>query len=200
MTGLRSRCHAAGPLITERQLETKGAQDAEAELYRGLAEGITFEDLIEVRAPLPTLMTYVSRDQYLCLQGAREAYREAKVAFKALGKEDFLEIAEDDSKHWMTPKIRLAIYSFFMKHFNIPGDPSEVEAEILSNEELKVTPTGQISTFLGGDMIFDVNKKESEKLIENLEKSRKNVDNHLGEVQHKAKELSGLCKAWKEHG
>ncbi len=40
---------------------------------------------------------------------------------------------EDDSKHWMTPKIRLAIYEFFMKHFNISGDPSEEEAEILSS-------------------------------------------------------------------
>ncbi len=73
--------------------------------------------------------------------------------------------SEDDSKHWMTPKIRLAIYSFFMKHFNISGDPAEVEAEILPREELKVTPTGQISTSFGGDMIFDVNRKETEKLI-----------------------------------
>ena len=88
-------------------------------------------------------------------------------------------LVEDDSKHWMTPKIRLAIYSFFMKHFNLSGDPAEEKAEILSQEELKVTPTGQISTSLGGDMIFDVNRKETEKLIENLEKSRKDIEKHL---------------------
>jgi len=179
---------------SRRQLETKGAQDAETELYRGLAEGITFEDLIEVRAPKPTLMTSVSRDQYLCLQGAHEAYQEAKVAYKALGHEDYLEIVEDDSKHWMTPKIRLAIYSFFMKHFSISGDPSELEAEILSKEELTVTPTGQLSTFLGGNMIFDVNKKETEKLIENLEKGRQDIENHLIDVQCKAIEISGYVK------
>ena len=175
-----------------RLLETKGGQDGESIFFHGVAEGITFEDLLEVRAPKPTLMTFVSRDEYLCLQGAREAYSEAKMAYNALGHEDNLEMVEDDSKHWMTPKIRLAIYSFFMKHFNIPGDPAEKEAEILSQEELTVTPTGQISTSLGGDMIFDVNKKETEKLMENLEKSRKDIDNHLVDVKVRAKEISGF--------
>jgi cephalosporin-C deacetylase-like acetyl esterase len=178
--------------VSRRQLETKGGQDAETGFYRGVAEGITFEDLLEVRAPRPTLLTFVSRDEYLCLQGAREAYNEAKNAYEILGHADNLKMVEDDSKHWMTPKIRLAIYEFFMKHFNISGDPEEQEAEILSEKELTVTPTGQISTFLGGEMIFDVNKKETEKLIENLEKSRQNIENHLKTVQIKAKEISGF--------
>ena len=178
--------------VSRRQLETKGGQDAETTFYRGVAKGITFEDLLEVRAPKPTLMTFVSRDEYLCLQGAREAYTEAKMAYDMFGQADNLEMVEDDSKHWMTPKIRLAIFSFFMKHFNISGDPAEEEAEMLSEEELKVTPTGQISTFLGGEMIFDVNRKETAKLIENLEKSRKDIEQHLNTVQIKAKEISGF--------
>jgi cephalosporin-C deacetylase-like acetyl esterase len=176
---------------SRRQLETKGAQDAESEFYRGVAMGITLEDLLEVRAPKPALLTFVSRDEYLTLQGAREACNETRKAYNIFGKDENLEMAEDDSKHWMTPKIRLAIYSFFMKHFNLSGDPSEVEAEILSQDELIVTPTGQISTFLGGDMIFDVNRKETEKLIENLGKARLDVQKHLATVQVKARELSG---------
>ena len=174
------------------QLETKGVQDAECSFINAVAEGITFEDLLEVRAPKPTLMTAVSRDEYLNLQGAREAFAEAKIAYKAFGAEENLAIVEDDSKHWLTPKIRLAIYSFFMKHFNIPGSPEEVEAEILPAEDLKVTPTGQISTSLGGDMIFDVNKKESTKLIEDLESSRKNIEKHLDKVKVRAKVISGF--------
>ncbi|MEI6048730.1 MAG: alpha/beta hydrolase family protein [Bacteroidota bacterium] len=178
--------------MNRRLLETKGSQDGESLFLNGVAEGITFEDLLEVRAPKPALLTFVSRDEYLCLQGAREAYNEAKMAYNTLGKEDNLEMAEDDSKHWMTPKIRLAIYQFFMKHFNISGDPAEEEAEILSQEELKVTPTGQLSTSLGGDMVFDVNKKEAEKLVEDLEKSRKDIEKHLSEVKVKAKKISGF--------
>ena len=180
-------------IATRRQLETKGAQDAEATLLHSIAKGITFEDLLEVRAPKPALMTFVSRDEYLCLQGAREAYREAKMAYGMFDRKDNLEFVEDDSKHWLTPKIRLAIYTFFMKHFNISGDPSEEDVEILSAEQLTVTPTGQISTSLGGEMVFDVNKTETLKLIENLEQSRKNIAKHLNTVQLKAKKISGYA-------
>jgi dienelactone hydrolase len=183
-----------------RQLETKGTQDSETVFFRGVAEGITFEDLLEVRAPKPTLMTFTSRDEYLCLQGAVEAYREARKAYEAYGKEDDLEIVEDDSKHWMTPKIRLSIYTFFMKHFNLPGDPAEDEVEILSAKELTVTPTGQISTSFGGEMVFDINKKETEKLIENLEKSRKDIEKHLSTVRRKAKEISGYAAPGNDDG
>jgi len=175
-----------------RQLETKGAQDGEASFIHAVAKGITFEDLLEVRAPKPTLMTFTSRDEYLSIQGAHEAFSEAKMAYKAFGLEDNLKMVDDDSKHWMTPKIRLGIYSFFMKHFNISGDPTEEEAEILSPEELKVTPTGQISTSFGGEMVFDVNRKETEKLLQNLEKSRKDIEKHLSDVKLKAKEISGF--------
>lgn len=176
---------------SRRQLETKGGQDAEAEFYKAVSEGITFEDLLEVRAPKPTLLTFVSRDEYLSLQGAREAWRETKGAFELLGKPENLVMVEDDSKHWMTSKIRLAIYEFFMKHFNITGDPSEKEADILTPEELTVTPTGQIATYLGGDMIFDINKRETIPLIEKLEKSRADIGAHLSEINDKAIQISG---------
>ena len=177
---------------SKRLLETKADQDGESVFYHGIIKGISFEDFLEVRAPKPTLMTFVSRDEYLSYQGALEAFAEAKTAYSAFGSENNLEIVDDDSKHHMTPKIRLAIYSFFMKHFNISGDPAEIEAEILPQEELKITPTGQISTSYGGDMIFDVNKKETAILIENLENSRKDIENHLSRVKVKAKEISGF--------
>ena len=177
---------------SRRLLETKGAPDAEAILFHGMVNGITFEDLLEARAPKPTLLTFVSRDEYLCLQGAREAYVEAKNAYQAFGKNENLEMVEDDSRHWMTPKIRQAIYAFFMKHFNLSGNAEEVEAVILSKEELTITPTGQVSTYLGGNMIFDVNKRIAEKLMVNLEKSRKDIEKHLNTVQIKAREISGF--------
>jgi cephalosporin-C deacetylase-like acetyl esterase len=179
---------------SRRQLETKGGQDAEAEFYEGLKEGITLEDLLEVRAPKPTLLTFTSRDEYLSLQGARDARKEAQKAFKALGKPDNLAMVEDDSKHWMTLKIRQSIYSFFMSHFNVPGDTMEVEAEILTPEELTVTPTGQISTFLGGKMIFDLNKEETAPLIDKLEKSRVDIADHLYAVRNRAIEISGYIE------
>jgi len=177
---------------SRRLLETKGAPDAEAVLYHGTAKGISHEDLLELRAPKPTLLTFVSRDEYLCLQGAREAFRETKRAYETLGRPENLEMVEDDSKHWMTAKIRLAIYAFFMKHFNLTGDPAEAKAEILMPEELQVTPTGQVSTFLGGALIFGDIEKETSRLVRDLEQSRMNIGPHLQRIVAGAKELSGF--------
>ncbi len=178
---------------SRRQLETKGVQDAETVFIRGLAEGITFEDLLEVRAPKPTLLTFVSRDQYLSIQGARESFREAKKAYAILGSADHLALVEDDFEHWMTPLIRSKIYAFFMEHFDLPGDPAEEEVDLLSAAELTVTPTGQISTSVGGDMVFDVNGRETERLIRDLEKSRGDMARHLKAVMASAKHISGYA-------
>ena len=172
--------------------ETKGTQDPDSFFYRGLEEGISLEDLLEVRAPVPTLMTFTSRDQYLSIQGARDAYQEAKKAYKAFGKEDNIQYVEDDYKHWLTPKIRLAIYSFFMKHMDVKGDPAEVEVEFLSVDELQVTPTGQVSTWLETENVQSINASETQALLNDLYGSRQNISSHLAKVSDKAKELSGF--------
>jgi dienelactone hydrolase len=179
------------PTAYQALIQKKGVQDAETIYIGGLAEGITFEDLIEVRAPKPTLMTFTSRDEYMLLQGARDAVKEAKNAYKAYGKENNVQLVEDDFKHWMTPKIRLKMYDFFQEHFNLPGDSAEEKLDLATAEDLKVTPTGQIATYKGGKMIFDLNKEEAEPLIRNLGQSRQNIDQHLRTVVVKAKKISG---------
>jgi dienelactone hydrolase len=179
------------PLTYETELETKGIQDAENTLIGGITKGITFEDLIEVRAPKPTLMTFTTRDENMPFQGARNALKEAKKIYKVFGKEDNVQLAEDDAKHSMTPKIRLAMYAFFQKHFNLPGDTKEEKTDLPTVQELTVTPTGQMATYKGGKMIFDINKEVTEKLLINLEQSRKNIPEHLNKVKIKAKQISG---------
>ncbi|MFC1538460.1 alpha/beta hydrolase family protein [Candidatus Latescibacterota bacterium] len=173
------------------EIETKGAQDAEADFYHGLLKGITLEDLLEVRAPKPTLMVCTSRDEYISIQGVHEAYDETLSAYKAFGKEINLEITEDDTTHALTKKNNEATYAFFQKHLDLPGDPTDEEVEVLTLEELTVTPTGQISTYLNGKFIFDYNKKDTEKLLEKIDESRKNNKEHLANVKIKAQELSG---------
>ena len=181
-------------------LETKGIQDAEGTFIGGAAAGISFNDLIDVRAPKPTLMTFTTRDEYLTIRSAYEAFDEAKRVYMSYGLGENLQFSEEDSKHWMTPKIRYDIYSFFMKHFNLQGNPEELEADIFSQEELRVTPTGQIFTSFGGDMIFDVNKNETVKLVAELDRSRKNIDKHLNQVKIEAKEISGFITPSGEAG
>lgn len=189
------RIKAAAPYnwaVYDRWLmETHGEQGAETYIYHGLLHGITFADLLEARAPKPTLMIKTTRD-YLPIQAAREAYSEIMKAYKAFGKEEYLELIEDDAEHQFTRKNNEATYAFFQKYLDLPGDPAEAEAEMISREELKVSPTGRVSTYFSdAETISSLNKKETEPLIRNLVESRKDIRAHLEKVRQKSIELSG---------
>ena len=176
---------------TRRHIETKGSVDAESVLMHSVKNGITLEDLFELRAPKPTMLTFTTRDQYLSIQGAREAFQEAKKSYEAFGKGENLVMVEDDFKHWMTPKIRSAIYAFFLKHFQLSGDSTEEKVEILTEKELNVTTTGQAVTSKGGKIIFDVNKDLSKKHLDRLDESRRSNPQHLKDIVQSAKTISG---------
>ncbi|MEA1996516.1 MAG: acetylxylan esterase [Gemmatimonadota bacterium] len=193
-SALDLRVKAAAPSCyltsARRLLEAIGPQDAEHNFYRGIAEGITSAELHMLRAPLPTLMVTTTRDYY-SIQGARETFREVKRAYKALGKKENLEMVEDDSEHGNTRKNNEARYAFFQKVLDWPGSPVEEDLPSLEKEELTVTPTGQVSTYLDGETVFSINKKETEPLIEKLVESRKDITKHLDKLRKEAKKLSG---------
>jgi hypothetical protein len=128
----------------------------------------------------------------LTIHGARNSYQEARKVYKTFGQESLIQFVEDDYKHWLTPKIRLAIYSFFMEHLNVIGDPAEEDVEFLSADELQVTPTGQISTWLKAENVQSINAKETKVLLDNLEESRQDIPNHLEKVRTDAIRLSGF--------
>jgi len=188
------RIFAAAPecYITnfKRLLQSVGPQDAEQNFYHGIASGIDHPDLMEVRAPKPGLLITTTRD-FFSIQGARETYKEVKKAYKAFGKKDNWAMVEDDAPHQSTKKNREAMYAFFQKHLNLPGNSADEQVELLTPEELKVTETGQVSTSLGGETVFTINKSETEELLQKLENTRDNLSTHLPAVQKSAKELSG---------
>ncbi len=174
-----------------RLLESIGAQDGEQNMYHAVANGITHADFLEVNAPKPILIAACTRD-FFSIQGARETYREVMNAYSAFGKEENLTKVESDSVHGYTIKNEEAIFAFFQKTLDLPGSPKFEKFDVLTKEELNVTPTGLISTSLNNaKMLFDVNRDEAVKKIASLENSRKNVEEHLIKVRQKAEELSG---------
>jgi len=190
------RVKAAAPAcyITgfRRLLESIGPQDAEQNFYHGVAESITHADLLEVRAPKPTLIVSTTRD-FFSIQGVRETFHEVQKAYRAFGMEDHIDMVEDDYGHGYTPKNRKAIYAFFQKYLDLPGDTKDEPVEILSHDELTVTSTGQVSSSLGGESVFSLNKKDAERLIDRLDESRKAPEKHLQKARERAIELSGYA-------
>lgn len=188
------RIYAAAPenYITNftRLLQSIGPQDAEQNFFNGIVSGIDHPDLLIVRAPRPALMITTTRDMF-SIQGARETEEEVDMVYKAYGKEQNFRRVEDDAAHASTKQNREAMYAFFQEHLNNPGNPGDEEVTILTKEEVQVTRSGQVSTSLGGETVFSLNRKEA---MENSDKLRSGGD-YSGQLPARltetAKQLSG---------
>ncbi|MBM1104561.1 acetylxylan esterase [Aurantibacter crassamenti] len=191
------RIRAAAPecylTSMEYQLKSQGPQDAEQNFSKSIALGLDHADLLEVRAPKPTLMITTTRDIF-SIQGARDTYHEAQKAFKALGQEDNIAMVEDNAGHKSTLKNRETMYAFFQKHLDNPGNSKDEEVSFFSVEELHVTKTGQLATSLQSDFLFDINKNLSEANKASLEEKRSNLDRHMQGLKQKVNEVSGFVK------
>jgi dienelactone hydrolase len=164
LAAMDPRIRAAAPecyLTTyDKLLRSNGPQDAEQILTGMLAKGLDLGDLVEMRAPRPTLMVTTTRDMF-SMDGARELFDEAKKAYKALGAESNLNRVEDDAPHASTQKNREATYAFFQKHLNNPGSSADEKIPAFRAEELNVTPTGNVFTALKGETLFSLNQKRA---------------------------------------
>jgi len=195
ISALDDRVTASAPAcyITSyrRLLESIGVQDGEQNLYDGLANGIDHADYIEVRAPKPTLIMANTRD-FFSIQGSRETYDELKRVYTIFGEPGNIEIFEDDHGHGYTKKNREAMYAFFQKHLGMPGSAAEEEVNFSTEQELQKTVTGQLANSLGGETIFDINRKEAEVLISRLQAKREASPSASAGIINSAKKLSGF--------
>ena len=173
-----------------RLLQTIGPQDAEQNMSDAISRGIDHGDFLLVRAPKPALMITTTRDMF-SIQGAMETEKEVAAIYKSYGQEDNFSRIEDDAPHASTQKNREAMYAFFRKHLNNPGNSNDEETQPFTPDEVRVTATGQVSTSLGGETVFSLNRKETEKLVHKLQVSRGDLTRHLPDVLNSAKKLSG---------
>lgn len=176
-----------------RLLQSRGPQDSEQNFYHGILRGIDHPDLLIVRAPKPSLMI-LTYDDMFNIQGARDTYEETMKIYETYGKQDNLEITEDFGGHESTIKNREALYAFFQKHLDCPGNLQDEKVTSLTAEEIQVTQTGHLSTSGGSETVFSLNSKESQKIYLQLQESKVNLSGWLPEVVRKAKELSGYRK------
>lgn len=197
IAALDNRIYAAAPegYITNhtRLLQTIGPQDAEQIFKGGISHGLDHPDLLEVRAPKPLLIITTTND-FFSIQGAKETETEVAKIYRSYRKSENFSRAEDVEEHASTKKNREAMYAFFQKHLAMPGSPVDEKLPLLSQEEMKVTPSGQLATSLGGETVFGINQKETEQLVKKLQTSRQNLATHLPAVVHAAKTLSGYLE------
>jgi hypothetical protein len=188
------RIKAAAPegYITSftRLLQSIGPQDAEQNLFNEIERGIDHADLLEVRAPKPTMIITTTRD-FFSIQGARETAKEVSVVFNAYGKSDNFSMVEDDAPHESTKKNREAMYAFFQKYLDNPGSSKDEEIDPLNDDELRVITATRDSAAYKAETVFSINRKESEIQLEILDASRQELKTILKSGINSARTLSG---------
>ena len=167
-----------------------GTGDPEQNMMYAIKKGIDQSDLLAVRAPKPALIVATTRD-IASIQGTRDVYHENKKAYAVLGFPDNLQLSEDDAVHECTTKNRESIVAFFQKHLNHPGDPKEMEVELLNDLELRITPTGLVQKSLKGETLFSLNIKKTDETLKKRESDKPKDADFSHDIALKAKSLIG---------
>src|SRR6266704_3129444 len=140
-------------------LDTIGPQDAEQTFPLWLQEGFDYPDYLYAFAPKPYLLLSAIRD-FFPIAGARETFAEAQKVYSAIGAREKLGMFEADDGHGYNKTRRLAAYDWFSRWLKGARDTDpEPQIEMATPEELRCTPTGQVSTSLGGESVFTLNQK-----------------------------------------
>lgn len=139
-----------------RKNEKPGPGDAEQNLFAQLHYKFDHPDFILSRAPKPTLILSATYD-YLPIEGAWEAFRQAKRAYTLLGKPSQVDLIESNTKHGFSQAMRERVTEFmarWLQNRNIKVQQQEYE--IFNDSDLQVTMDGQVRWLPGANSIFQV--------------------------------------------
>lgn len=163
LAALDDRLQVAAPscYITswDKLMSLLGPQDAEQNLPPWLSAGLDFPDFIYAFSLKPYLILSAVRD-FFPIGGARATFAEARRVYDSLGVAGKISMVEADDGHGYTLPRRLAAYQWFSKWLKGADDDGKEPAIQLATEaELQCTPSGQVSTSLGGETVFTLNQK-----------------------------------------
>ena len=155
----RVKATAAACYITDfdHLLSTVGPQDGEQSIPGFLAAGLDLPDLVEMAAPRPYAVVSTTEDMFP-FAGAQRAIAEARGVYKLYGAEDRLSFIHGPGGHGALAPIGSDIVAFFTRWLkDAPGQQPFQSPPRLALEQLLVTPTGQLSTSIGGETIQSLN-------------------------------------------
>lgn len=164
LAAIDDRLQAAAPAcyVTawEEQLAGTGPQDAEQQFPDQLKNGLSHADFALAFAPRPYLQVNTT-DDFFPIAGARRAFNEAKRIYGLFGAAGRTSWAVGPGGHGMPKVVREAIYGWMDQWLRggPPGPRPEPAIETEYEESLYCTPTGQVSTSLGGENASTLNMR-----------------------------------------
>ncbi|MFQ5809028.1 MAG: alpha/beta hydrolase family protein, partial [Armatimonadota bacterium] len=170
---------------TRRKNESPGPGDAEQNIHGQIAYGMDHPDYIIMRAPRPTLILSATQD-YVPIEGAWEAFRQAKRIYTRLGHAERVDMVETDEKHGFSTHLRLGAVRWMRRWLLGKDDPvSEGDFPLAPDEDLQCSPDGQVLLMPGARSIFDVYAEEEQRLAEQRKQlwQESDRDDILGQIR-----------------
>jgi dienelactone hydrolase len=146
-------------------LNSTGAQDAEQTLPNFVANGLDFADWVELCAPRPYAIVSTANDMFP-FAGARATFDEVKRFYSLYGAGDRVQFITGPGGHGNLGPISQQILDFLVQ--NLRGSAPAVEFKPFASahpEQLTATPSGQISTSIGGTTVEEINRQEARSVI-----------------------------------
>jgi hypothetical protein len=167
---LDNRIDAASPscyiMSFERLLDSIGVQDAEQNIFGQLAFGMDHADYLMMRAPSPVLICAATRD-FFDIKGTWDSFRYGKRLFSRMGFSERIDIVECDQPHSYKRIQREAIARFMLRWIAGRDEVvTEPELSVLSEEEIRCTPHGQVMLLDGARSVYDLNRDYERELAE----------------------------------
>lgn len=192
MMSLDDRIKAASPAcyITtfERLLNTIGPQDAEQNIFGQLKWGMEHSDYLMIQAPMPIMMCVATND-FFSIEGAWTSFRRGKRLFTRLGFPERISLAEVDETHgWHKPLQEAAVHWMVRWLDDRDVVVRKPELDLLSPEELQVTPEGQVLLLPDAKSVNEIQLEE----FESLESEREKLWKSPEKAFEKVREIAGI--------
>ena len=159
VNALEDRLSAASPncYITRwwRNVENELPVDAEQIVAGAASDGGDMADLLLAVAPRPVAIGGQAND-FFDVRGTREIYEELKHIYTLLGYPDNVRLTVGPVSHGYSPHLREASYKFFNDTFGLSGEQCDTKEPMLSEAEMRCTPTGRTIELPGTVTIHDL--------------------------------------------
>jgi dienelactone hydrolase len=162
LMSLDDRIGAAAPSCfltsTQRELQLRGADDAEQQIFNSLNTGPHEADFMMLRAPSPVLIMAATHD-FFDPPGTWDSFRYANRLYTRMGFPERLSILENDAGHNYDTVQREGA-ARWMSRWLLHKDQVIVEPkiELLSEKEYACTPDNKVMSLPGARSVYDLNE------------------------------------------
>ena len=196
LMSLDERIVAAAPscYITgfERLLDTIGPQDAEQNIHGQIAFGMDHADYLMMRAPMPILICAATED-FFDITGVWNSFRYAKRLFPRMEFAERIDLLENDAGHNYNRLQRQGVVRWMSRWLLDKDVPiTEPEIKLLSDEEVRCAPGGQVMNLDGARSTYDLNR-DLEKNLAIRRKKQWAAGNHA-ELLDEVRRIAGIRK------